>query len=187
MKKFKIMTAVAAGVLASSMASAATDGTLGTSSDGVFTATLTVNDLVVIDGMADLTIDGSAGQDDGSGNFVATDAVCIFTNSATGFSIDVSSVNDFNFANDPAPTPTHTTFDVALDVDSDGTAEGTFSANADAAVNFNTNTWNAFTVGTGCDSTADGTSDLSLIVSQTEYFAAPASGTDTVTVTITAL
>lgn len=85
----------ASTLLASSLAMAASDGTLGTgagaSSTGSAIITLNVPDMIKLTDMNDLTIDQTNG-------FAATDPVCVFRNLAGGYGVVAQSSNDANGA-----------------------------------------------------------------------------------------
>ncbi len=78
-------------LFASSLAMAATDGTMGTgaaaSSTGSAVITLNVPDLIKISDMNDMTINQANG-------FAASDDVCVFRNLAGGYGVVAQSAND---------------------------------------------------------------------------------------------
>lgn len=75
-----ISISLSLGLLLSGYAFAATDGTLGATSTGTSDISLTVPELILISGMADV----SFGTWSGSGDLDGNEDVCIYTNKAAG-------------------------------------------------------------------------------------------------------
>ncbi|MFT6341204.1 MAG: hypothetical protein ACJAUN_001938 [Alcanivorax sp.] len=93
--KFFVPAIFSSALLASGLAMAASDGSMGTgasaSSTGTAVITLNVPDLIKISDMNDMTIN--------QGNsFSATDNVCVFRNLAGGYGVVAQSSNDANGA-----------------------------------------------------------------------------------------
>jgi len=131
---------LAGAMVAGGSAIAATQGTLGGTSDGTVVVTVDVGDQILITGLADITGSYVPGA-----NFTGSSPACVYRNGGTGdFDVQIDSANgtgtDFRLLDGGV----FVTYDVTFDDGASGAID------MDHAVNDNTNFTNANTTSPTC-------------------------------------